>query len=210
MRVWTFFLAMSVLPLFADGWDGKAAPVVLYADFQQTPSDSVLKATQDELAQVMSPAGLHFVWYPLSDAGERASARLAVIRFKGECDSRRLYPQQERLGPFGSTHVSGGKILPFIEINCESLRAFVQRDLLRVPQDKREAIFGRAVARVLAHELYHLLANTQSHARSGIAQAYYSVAELLAQSLHFGRKECEALRSYTAARLSFDALAESE
>jgi hypothetical protein len=169
----------------------------LYTEFQQVPPDSVLDAIQDELEQIMSPAGLHFVWHALSDAGGRVSSQLAVIHFKGQCDTDGLRPEHGYPGPLGWTHISDGEILPFIDVNCEGIRIFVQRDLLGFPSEARQLIFGRALARVLAHELYHLLANTKNHARSGVAKAYYNAEELVSKTLHFGPKECESLRVKT-------------
>ena len=203
MRVVTVCLALAAIPAFGGGRVVGNAPVTLYTEFQQAPPDSVLDAIQDELEQIMSPAGLHFAWHPLSDAGGRVSAQLAVVHFKGQCNAEGLRPDWGYPGPLGWTHISDGEILPFIDVNCEGVRIFVQHDLLGVPEESREAVFGRALGRVLAHELYHLLANTKAHARSGIAKAYYNAEELLSKTLHFGPKECESLRAKTA-RLAFE------
>jgi len=194
----TLCLALGVLPAFGGWRDNPNAPVTLYTEFQQQPPDSVLDAIQDELDLIMAPAGLHFGWFPLSQAGSRVSAQLAVVHFKGECDAEELTPDGGYPGPLGWTHISDGEILPFIDVNCAGVRIFVQRDLLAMPAATREGAFGRAIARILAHELYHLLANTRSHAGKGVARAYYSVTDLLAQTLQFGRKESDALRSKTA------------
>jgi hypothetical protein len=202
-------LALGILPAFGGGQEGRGAAVTLYTEFQQTPPDSVLDAIEDELEAIMSPAGLHFVWHPLTDAGGRVAAQLAVVHFRGECDAAGLRPESRLPGPLGWTHISDGEILPFIDINCEGIRIFVQRDLICVRNADREKAFGRGVARVLAHELYHLLANTRIHASSGIAKAYYSVGELLAETFQFGRKECESLRSHTA-HWAFQAAAEGQ
>lgn len=191
-------LTLGVLPAFGGGRQAQDAPVTLYTEFQQAPPDSVLDAIQDELDVIMSPAGLHFAWFPLAEAGGKVSPQLAVVHFKGRCDTEDLRPESGYPGPLGWTHISDGEILPFIDVSCAGLRIFVQRDLLNIPEADRETTFGRAIARVLAHELYHLLANTRAHTGNGVAKAYYSVSELLAQSLRFGRKECESLRVKTA------------
>ena len=46
------------------------------------------------------------------------------------------------------------------------------------------------MARLLAHEFYHILAQTDDHAPSGIAKARFSTADLLADHFDF-----ETLRS---------------
>jgi hypothetical protein len=203
-------LALGALPTFAGGREGsRGATVTLYTEFQQPPPDSVLDGIQEELEAVMPPAGLYFGWHPLADAGGRVTVQLAIVHFKGACAAAGLRPESGFPGPLGWTHISDGEIIPFIDINCDGIRIFVQSDLLCVPAAGREKAFGRALARVLAHELYHLLGNTRAHASRGLAKASYSVGELLGQTFHFGRKEYELLRS-RAAHLGLQAAAEGQ
>jgi hypothetical protein len=189
-------VALSALPLFAGGRPAIVSPVTLYTAFQQAPPDAVMEAIQSELDTIMLPAGLNFDWHPLTDASGRVSSQLAVIHFKGHCDTEDLRPEWGYPGPLGWTHVSDGEILPFIDVNCEGVRLFVQRSLIGVSIDNRDAVYGRALARVLAHELYHFLANTKGHAAGGLAKAAYSAEELLGQTFRFGRREYDCLRSH--------------
>ena len=189
-------LALGVLPAFGGGAKAPAVPVTLYTQFQQAPPADVQEAITDELTTIMTPSGLEFDWHTLAEASGRVTSQLAIIRFKGECDANNLRPESGFPGPLGWTHISDGEILPFIDVNCDGLRLFIERDLLGVPTAQRDTTFGRAAARILAHELYHLLGNTKSHAGSGIAKAAYSVQELLAPSLQFGKKQCDLLRGF--------------
>jgi len=189
-------LALGVLPAIGGGRVVKVAPVTLYMQFQQVPPSLMVQAIQSELAAIMAPTGLQFTWRPLEEAGQQVSSQLAIVHFKGECDAEGLRQESGFPGPLGWTHISDGEILPFIDVNCDGLRIFVQRDLASVSEEERETVFGRAVARILAHELYHLLANTRSHTSGGIAKSAYSVHELLAPILQFGKKECESLRAF--------------
>jgi hypothetical protein len=81
-----------------------------------------VEAIQSELEDIMLPAGVHFDWFPLSGAGGRVSSQLAVIHFKGQCDTEDLRTEWGYPGPLGRTHVSNGEILPFIDVNCEGVR----------------------------------------------------------------------------------------
>jgi hypothetical protein len=189
-------VVLGALPLFAGGRPVIYSQVTLYTAFQQAPPDSVVASIQSELASIMLPAGLHFDWYPLNEAGGRVSSQLAVVHFKGQCDAQDIRPEWGYPGPLGWTHVSDGEILPFIDVNCEGVRLFVQRSLVGLPVPSRDAAYGRAVARVLAHELYHFLANTKGHASGGLAKAAYSVEELLGETFRFGRREYEYLLAH--------------
>ena len=46
-------------------------------------------------------------------------------------------------------------------------------------------LYGRSMARLLAHEFYHILAQTGGHAPTGIAKARFSTADLLADHFDF-------------------------
>jgi hypothetical protein len=92
--------------------------------------------------------------------------------------------------------MSDGEILPFSDVNCDGIRLFMQRDLLRLPEAERPAAYGRAIARVLAHELYHIFAKTTHHASWGLAKPAYSVRDLLSNKFAFEKKECDLLRAH--------------
>jgi hypothetical protein len=171
----------------------------LYFHFQQDPPDAVLESIKEELSNIMVPAGLELEWRALDTTkGKEVSVELAVIHFKGTCDAEDLMPMDGYPGPLGWTHISDGEILPFSDINCDGIRLFVQRDLLRVPEPNRTDVFGRAVARVLAHELYHIFARTTKHGAWGIGKSAYSVRELLSNKFEFEEKECDVLRAHQA------------
>jgi hypothetical protein len=47
------------------------------------------------------------------------------------------------------------------------------------------AMGGRALARVIGHELYHILARTSQHPAAGIAKAAFSISDLTMPGLDF-------------------------
>lgn len=63
------------------------------------------------------------------------------------------------------------------------------RGLFGLPSQTREKVFGRAIGRVLAHELLHVFAKTAHHSVHGVDQPAFSVAELLAERLVFDGRE---------------------
>lgn len=196
MKPAILLLALGVFPAFGGS---RVAPVRLYIHFQQDPPDAVLESIQEELANIMVPAGMEFDWRYLKDTkGNEVSVELAVIHFKGTCDAEDLSPMDGFPGPLGWTHMSDGEILPFSDINCDGVRLFLQRDLLHVPEENRAMTYGRALARVLAHELYHIFAKTTKHAGWGVAKPAYSVQELLSNKFQFDKKQCDRLREHQA------------
>jgi hypothetical protein len=186
-------LGLGVLPACGGGWPTPSLPITLYTDFQQAPPLAVMDVMRGELDAIMLPAGFRFDWLSLAEAGRHVTAELAVIYFKGECDAQGLRPGWGYPGALGWTNISDGRIQPFIEIDCEGVRLLLERDLIGAPEPRRDPTFGRAIARVLAHELYHFLASTRKHTSAGIAKAVFTPEDLLAPTLRFGEKEYAAL-----------------
>jgi len=196
MKKLFFCLVSAALPAFGGHQVISLAPIVLYAQFQQEPPPVVFAALQAEVNSVMASTDLRFTWRALSAArGNEVSVMLAVITFKGRCDIAGLAPHNTSPGPLGWTHVSDGVILPFAGIDCQGIRGFIQKQLLALPADKREETYGRALARVLAHELYHIFANTTKHGSRGLGKAAYSVQELLSPTFQFEARESLALKA---------------
>jgi hypothetical protein len=171
-------------------------PAVLYTTFQRTVPVTVRHALEDEVDAIMQPLGRDFVWRAISGVdGREVSSELAVLTFKGSCNVEGLTLKEVHPGALGWTHVSDGAILPFAEIDCDRVRLFVQKDLLYRKPAEREEIFGRALARVVVHELYHIFANTNHHAHDGVAKAAYTVIELLSDDFVFEEAQGNTLRS---------------
>lgn len=188
-------LALAVLPAFGDERLVEL-PSVLYTTFHQSIPVTVRHALEDEVESIMGPLNRHFVWRSISGVkGHEISSELAVLTFKGSCNVESLVLKEIHPGALGWTHVSDGSILPFAEIDCDRIRLFLQKELLYRKPHERQEIFGRAVARVVAHELYHIFANTHHHASDGVAKAAYTATELLSDDFVFEEAQSKTLRT---------------
>jgi hypothetical protein len=188
-------LALSVWPALGGSLPTTPPPITIYTSFQHEHSDVVVKALETELASIMKPVGVEIEWRSLDDPNDsRVAAEIVVLTFHGSCDGQlqALFPPQS--AGLGWTHLSDGEILPFAEVDCDRMRTLVQSNLFRLPAADRAAAFGRAMARVTAHELYHILARTMHHG-SGISKPAYSAQELLADEFVFDSRETKTLRN---------------
>jgi hypothetical protein len=149
------------------------------------------------VATILGPAGFHFRWYPLAEAASAGSSvELAVVTFHGSCgipDGPPYLPAQTQA--LGFTHITDGEILPFTTVDCERTKSFLAKAVAGLPQSERAEAFGRALGRILAHELYHIFANTQRHARNGVAKEAVTVADLMSENFSLEPREYERLRS---------------
>lgn len=195
MKALFVVLALAVLPAAGQLPGGPIAPIALYTSFQQAPPPAVLDALQDEVESIMLSSGFRFEWRALSGVqGNEVSVELAVLTFKGRCDVEGLLNRGKHVGALGWTHISDGVILPFSDVDCDGIRKFLQRGLLSIRPAERAAAYGRAIGRVLAHELYHIFADTKQHAACGIAKEAYSEQELLSDRFRLEDRESNALR----------------
>jgi hypothetical protein len=191
---WWFGFALAALPLCGAQNGTALAPIMLYTQFAEQPPAAVVDAMQGEVRSIMAPMGLRFHWKNLAEStGKQVSIELAVIEFSGRCDVGGLSSRDENPGPLGWTHISDGVILPFAAVDCAAVRSFIQRELLDTRLQTRAATFGRALGRVLAHELYHIFANTTHHGSDGVAREFYTAHDLLSADFQFQAKESMAL-----------------
>jgi hypothetical protein len=205
-------LMLAVLPASGEvKTDHPTAPVTVYTQFEHIPSEAVRAALQDEVATIMAPIGLHFEWRSLEQStGREVAVELVVATFKGSCAVNVASDRREPSGALGWTHTSNGEVLPFADVECDRIGRLVNQGLYRLEPEDREEAFGRAVGRVLAHELYHIFLRTSRHGSWGIAKPYYSSAELLAEDFRFEQRESKLLRDSKLMTVLETAAAEEE
>ena len=108
--------------------------------------------------------------------------RLIVVSFQGDCSTMmpRFLPSS---GPLGWTSTAGGRVLPFIGIDCTRVKS-----VLAEPGGWQHSVIpagmlARALSRVAMHEIYHVLSDRTHHDDEGLFKAEYSSGDLLAPPL---------------------------
>jgi hypothetical protein len=172
-------LVLGVMPL-----PSQVAGIAVYTSFQGVPSPVVVASLQREVDSIVTPIGLDVVWKSV-DAQDRVeiSRHLVVATFTGLCDARGLPAPAFRDGGLGRTHVTEGKVLPYMDIDCNRIRGFIRTPLMNTAPLERDEILGRAMGRVFAHELYHVLGQTKHHGAGSVDRSNYTVRELTERTL---------------------------
>ena len=171
--------------------------ITVYTQFQKPYSALSLDEMKHEMAALMSPLGLDFAWRSLDGVrGNEVSAELVVVTFQGSCEmeadgSGRV----SETGALGWTHISDGVVLPFSDVDCDKIRRFIGSEVRMLDSLEQKVRYGRAIGRVLAHELYHVFTNTTRHAAWGVAKACYTPRDLVADRFEFQEKDTKALRA---------------
>ncbi|MGA2132541.1 MAG: hypothetical protein ABSH50_09630 [Bryobacteraceae bacterium] len=181
----------------ADEMNGDSSQITIYTDFAHSPAAAVIPHMKAELDNIMAPLSLRFDWCSLSEAdGRHAVYELVVVRFRGACQVDTL-PTPAKSGPLGWTHVAGGRMLPFTDVDCDRIREIMTLPLAVAAPVQRPQLLGRAMGRVLAHELYHFLTNTARHGTGGITKRAYNAADLTTAHLWFDPADLNLLREST-------------
>jgi len=145
-----------------------------------------------ELQRLLDPAGLEVAWKDSADhhAGDDY-ALVAVGSFEGSCSAAEpvLTPVSavDTVARLADTSISDGRVLPFFHVDCARLVR-----MLGSGADK--ALLGRALARVIAHELYHIVAGTAEHQYSGVAKAAFSVRDLVTPRFEFDMMSLDQMK----------------
>lgn len=180
----------------------EAPAIAIFVNFDKSPPPALREEMQREVASIMKPAGLRFDWHELNaPRGEESFADLVVVHFRGSCDmksplrfSEPVPLNESPLAALASTHVSNGRVLPFSQVECDRLRSYISPQVKGgATETERDLLLGRAMGRVLAHELYHILASTQKHANGGIARSFHTREELVGRNFALDPKDAATL-----------------
>jgi hypothetical protein len=152
-------------------------------------------AFRNELQHLLKDTGVRIELRSLKErkAGESFD-RLIVVQLRGACEAAESPASQKTSGPLASTQVEGGRILPYAELFCDRLRQTLAATFEREPLYRRHLIGGRAMARVLAHEIYHYLAQDKGHATNGVAKNCLNTRELTSEDFAFDHPSLARLR----------------
>jgi hypothetical protein len=159
-------------------------PVTLILQFDGDYDEQSVQQMERELSKSMKPAGFSFSYQLRSDySPAEAVPELIMVRFIGSCRMNSSPGRREDPTVLASTHRSDGRVLPFTEVACDHIRSLIAPLLDRDDKGNADRIFGRALGRVLAHEIYHVLAGTSRHTGWGVTQARLSGRDLIVEIL---------------------------
>lgn len=168
-------------------------------DFQGPHSSRSVSEMQQEVAGILKDSGLKLEWRALertsgaTDAGDNEN--LVVVHFNGRCILEPVPILYDERGPLAVTYTSDGAVLPFSEVACEQVTASIRSAMFGGDYAQGDQLLGRALGRVVAHELVHILTNSHDHGREGVAQAALSGSQLITPRLPLSASDLERLRA---------------
>jgi len=164
-------------------------------DFKGPWSAPAAREMQKESARILSPAGLSVDWKlrgePLSGG---SASNLFVMTFHGSCQFDPEPPVYDELGPYARTHETNGEVQPFGDVDCTRVVSSARYAMSGSDFERQDYLVGRALGRVVAHELVHMVTRSEGHAHLGVQKAALSGRELIGAPLPLEAAEVNQIR----------------
>jgi hypothetical protein len=167
--------------------------LALYIKQNESLPFELTQTAQSELRRVFDSVGIDVVWRDFSGrtAGEDFDF-VAIASISGSCtpseQRANVRSTPQKLVSLADTSVSKKEIFPFFTVNCNHLIAAMGRQT-------SPSMLGRAMARLMGHELYHIIAKTTDHQQAGIAKAVFTLEDLVNPGLEFDFRAQARMRS---------------
>lgn len=166
--------------------DSGSPSLTVVLDYEQPHSRPSFEAMRSELTTIMKRVGVSLdVKDKASLAPNTQFGSLVIFKMTGRCDATPVPIEalSDERGPLAMAYSSDGEILPFGEVRCDRIRKSLQRSIGRsLPSERDRFAYGTALGKVMAHEIYHMLAHDQHHTKTGLTKESLSSRELFEQN----------------------------
>src|ERR1017187_3581178 len=200
-------LNLGVPVSLADSTSPSALELVVYLKVDAKQPAGTIDWMKRELTPLMRSAGYRVEWRdPQTAKGVAAADALVVVELHGACGISPgtfvAEPPIDSLNSLASTSVSEGRVLPFASVHCSNLNRTLAPALVSEAGARRDFLYGRALARVLAHELYHMIVSTRGHTGDGVSKPCFTMGDLLSKRFKFDPAVLAKFRQTVAKQLT--------
>jgi hypothetical protein len=147
-------------------------------DFKGPRSQNSIREMEQEARLILNSFGVRLGWALLGQQPHANYTSVAIVTFRGSCEFNPWLSQPLDSGSYAFTQLTDGQVEPFAEVNCNRVASAVQDAISGRGYAGAEQMFGRALGRVLAHELVHILTRSVLHASEGVTGPALSPREL--------------------------------
>jgi hypothetical protein len=174
----------------------RVAPSVLTVilAFKGPYSRASLKEMERESGLVLRSSGVRLDWRMLGETPHASYNDLVVMTFKGVCKFDPALPVHDEPGALAMTDSVDGKILPFGEVNCDRVVSSARTAMSRHDYFRADLLIGRALGRVVTHELVHMLTRSGEHGAEGVEKPTLSGRQLIAERLRLSAFDIARLK----------------
>jgi hypothetical protein len=176
-------IAALALPLGAGLNRVSPSVLTVILDFKGPHSRTSLKEMERESGLILRSSGVNLDWHMLGDDPYASYPDLVVMTFRGDCQYKPAARTCDAPGPLAVTHESDGEILPFGEVDCDRVVDSARSAMTSIDYPRADLLVGRALGRVVAHELVHMITKSGQHAKEGVERPSLSGRQLITESL---------------------------
>lgn len=169
--------------------------LTIVMDFQGPHSDRSVVEMKRELETIFTASGVVVDWKMREELVEAAYPDMILVRFKGKCIMEPVGYLYDERGPMAFTHSTDGRLLPFSEVACDKVARSIRSAMWGGDFGRGDQLLGRALGRVVAHEVVHILGQSAGHAKDGVSKTSLSGSELIASELPLSPAELERMFS---------------
>lgn len=190
----TFAFSFLIYPVPAQARIAIGSNLTIVLEYDQKYSNSSVEEMEQEIRNLLRRTGVNISFRKKTELLQHEEfEELVLIRFRGICSlSSTSDKDTESSRVLGWSHVMSGEVLPFGDVSCDNVRRVVE-GALSGTADHRERLYGRALARVVSHELYHIIGGTHLHGKKGIAQASLSGQDLVSERIELAMEDMERM-----------------
>jgi hypothetical protein len=168
--------------------------VTVVLDIKGSFSPVSLREMQKETAGIIGMSGIRLGWTTLDDASSGNFKDLVVMSFLGSCIVEAAPPLYDELGPYAFTRTANGAVQPFGQVDCDHVAGSVRTAMGPGDLSRADLLMGRALGRVVAHELVHMLTKSGQHAHEGVQKSALSGKQLISASLPLSAMDIDRLK----------------
>ena len=177
----------------------RADLVSVYLDSGTNADSAALVYMRRETESLMRSAGFYVDWRDTNATRQpELASNLVVLRLNGSCApaSGQVQMESPASGPvqLASAPEIDGRVLPYAQVDCPALTTMLAGFLNSEPAARRTYLYGRAMGRLAAHELYHVLGQTMEHSRNGVSKPCFTLGDLTAEVFEFEPEAVARLR----------------
>jgi hypothetical protein len=192
--------AVVALKLSAESLVPLPPALTVVLDFKQAQSSRVIEEMKRSTEEILAGSGVHLDWRLRAEVGSESFPELVLVTFKGKClvDSRT--DETFIPGPLASTHVTEGQVQPFADVFCDNVASLTRAAIAAGAFGNADPLMGRALAKVLAHELMHMITKSEAHGTSGIGKAALTGRQLVDHDTALEADDLDRIREESSDR----------
>jgi hypothetical protein len=190
-------LIAGLLPVAASVDHAQPTVLTVILDFKGPHSSTSLKEMKRESGLILHSSGVQLDWKVLGEDPFASYSDLVVMTFTGSCEFEPAAPRYDELGPLGplaTTRTTNGEVQPFGEVDCNRVVNSARSAMSPYDFARGDLLIGRAIGRVVAHELVHMLTKSGQHGTEGVERPALSGRQLISASLPLSAFDIDRLR----------------